>query len=153
MKKILLTICIGLLTIKNTKAQNASPVKWDYKIEKASYGNELQLHAAIDKGWHIFCNKPGGDDLAIPTTISVVFVNANNQKDTVMLTDRQANQKPTRLNIEGFGVVNYFEKDLVYKTNFDAYPAKQILIHINYQTCNDKMCLPPADVDFKIDIK
>jgi thiol:disulfide interchange protein len=153
MKKIVSSILLIIAIAFGSNAQNANPVKWNYTVVKTDNGTELQIHAAIEKGWHIFTAKPGGDDLAIPTEIKVEFVDGKGVKNVVIVGDRQANQKPTKKNIEGMGIVNYFENDLVYKTNYNAFEAQQILIHITYQTCNDQMCLPPTDVDFTIDTK
>jgi DsbC/DsbD-like thiol-disulfide interchange protein len=148
MKKLVLFFAI--MSSFFAKAQDLKPIKWNYQYNKTTDGPVVVLHSKMDKGWHIFSNKPGGDDLAIPTEITITYLDEKGVKQTVNITDRQANVKPVSHKIEGFGTVSYYENEVSYKINISKYNTTALDVNITYQACNDKMCLPPTDVNFKI---
>jgi hypothetical protein len=144
MKKIFFSICFPLFTLV-AHAQDLQPVKWSARTIQEDNAQFVVVQAAIDKPWHIFTNFPGGDGFAIPTALVLV-----NGKDSISITDRMANMKPITHNIEGMGVVNYFEGTLVYKLLLTQPLSADARLLVTYQTCNDKMCLPPTDIELRI---
>jgi Disulphide bond corrector protein DsbC len=153
MKKIFTLIAIGFTyfaqaqTAKtNSEAvEELDPVTWKAALDHIDDADYILVTANIEKGWHIFTNNPGGDGFAIPTTIKLV-----SSTDTVNITDRMANVKPTQHNFEGMGLMNFFEGKVVYKILMPSNKERHWKLLITYQCCNDKMCLPPADVEMMV---
>jgi hypothetical protein len=155
MKKILATLVFTCAMFSYSYAQNNSasgsaseeldPVTWKAAQEHADDKDYLVVTANIDKGWHIFTNDPGGDGFAIPTSLQLV-----SGTDTVKITDRMASMKPIQHNFEGMGLMNFFEGKVVYKMLMPEDRKKTWRLYITYQCCNDKMCLPPADIEMDI---
>jgi Disulphide bond corrector protein DsbC len=150
MKKIFTLIAIGFTCFAQAQTKKTTteaveeldPVTWKAGIDHIDGADYVVVTANIEKGWHIFTNNPGGDGFAIPTSINLV-----NSKDTIKITDRMASVKPTQHNFEGMGVMNFFEGKVVYKALMPSHKERHWRLLITYQCCNDKMCLPPADVD------
>lgn len=145
-------VILFTLAISNVVGQTASPVKWSYKIEtNADKSRVLQVKATIDKGYHIFNNKPDTEGMLIPTSIMLVNVGKSKAKIEKEITDRYANVKAITSTLEGIGTVNYYENEVVFNFPYDAkeYIGKNKL-QITYQCCNDKMCFPPVDLELLI---
>jgi Disulphide bond corrector protein DsbC len=151
MKKI---IIICLMVISNMlQAQTEPPVAWDIALIKNELGTFAQLNVSLEKGWHIFAYDAGGDGLAINTTVVLETYNQKNKKiGEIELKDSSATEKPISVNMEGFGIVNYFDKNFSYLAPIAADVYK-VQVKVTYQTCNDKMCLPPTDKILSLQIK
>ncbi len=146
MKKILLfaLMLIGLNINAQDSQEQKKPVKWiSYLKANAEGGTDLIIKAKMDEGWHIFTANPGGDGLAIPTTIVVSMMQGDNSME-LPVGDEVASQAPKKMKIEGMGEVNYYEKEVSYAFPIDALQTRKFDVTIEYQTCNDKMCLPPV---------
>jgi thiol:disulfide interchange protein DsbD len=145
MKKILLLafMAIGLMTSAQNASNPEKPVQWSANIENFEGEPHLYIRAKVEKGWHFFSANPGGDGLAIPTEIRVTWSNGDGELEVPVL-DAQANLPPVEHEIEGMGKLKYFEGDVVYSFPIAALNTRNFTIDINYQCCNDKMCLPPA---------
>jgi DsbC/DsbD-like thiol-disulfide interchange protein len=152
MKKILLILLVAL---GNTIwAQDIKPLTYSAKVEKTNYGStDVVISFKIDKGWHIFTHNPGGDDMIIPTNIVAEITNADGTHDVIEITDRMANQKPKTTTMQGIGTINYFEGDLEFRATLYKPNPKKVSVKLNFQTCNDKMCLPPTETSLNIDLK
>ena len=131
-------------------SQIQTPVKWSFSINKISETEaELLLKATIDKGWHVYSTKQESDDGPISLTFNFEK-NANYSLDGKII-------EPTPEKM--------FDKSFEMNVKFHAHEATyrqkiKILTHasfsvsgtLNYQTCDDQMCLPPTDVDFEFQI-
>jgi hypothetical protein len=62
----------------------------------------------------------------------------------------QVEGKEISKNMEGVGLVNYYEHEVVFKINVEPYQVHSVTGNISYQLCNDMMCLPPTEVPFNI---
>jgi hypothetical protein len=152
MKKLFVNICVivCLFVTNNINAQNNTefnPVKWTYEVkENTDKVKTIYIKASIEKGYHIFSNKPGDDDgFLIPTSITIIAKNNKGLKIEIPITDRLANKKAITAKIAEIGEVSYYETDVTYSMPYDSNFAKG-QIDINYQCCNDKMCFPPTNV-------
>jgi hypothetical protein len=145
MKNVL--IIIALFLGLNSFAQNAvapeKPVKWSTYIKDVDGEPNLFIKATVEKGWHYFANIPGGDGLAIPTNIVVSYMD-NDQSMEFPVSDAQADNQPKEHNMEGMGKVKYFESDVIYSFPISSLKTRMFTVSIEYQCCNDKMCLPPT---------
>lgn len=124
------------------------PVQWKFEAEKNNTGSyTLIATATIEKGWHVFTTEPGGDGSLIPTTLTI-----DENKGIKIIQPFRATSKITRSHIDGFGEVNYVEGMGQFSVNF-TIQNKELVGTLSYQCCNDKMCLPPTDIPFRVELK
>jgi thiol:disulfide interchange protein len=145
MKKILI-LCFALLSLNLIAQDTPKPVKWTSYLEDNEEGEtEIIIKAIIEKDWHVFTSAPGGDGLAIPTTI-VVGMMIGDLAMELPVGDEVANQTPKEMTMEGMGKLKYYEGELSYAFPINSLKTRKFTVTVNYQTCNDKMCLPPETV-------
>ena len=145
MKQVLFLIFLFASTF--LQAQDLKPLTWKFSAKKGANANEyiITASASLQKEWHVFAPNPGGDGLLIPTEISIT--NKNAFKTIGALTPQR---RPITKEMEGIGMVNYYEGDIEFNIVVEAIKPTTIEGIITSQCCNDKMCLPPSDVPFKI---
>jgi thiol:disulfide interchange protein DsbD len=148
MKKIAL-ILIGSFIQLCAYAQIETPVKWSYAAKKTGPNEAvLLLKATIEPGWHIYSLhiKDGG-----PVKTSFTF----NKSAAYILTGKLTEPKPTVHFEKSFGMdVSYFEKEVIFQQKVKLKkPSATVKGSLEFMTCNDHKCLPPADIDFSIPVK
>ncbi|MEZ5046749.1 MAG: protein-disulfide reductase DsbD family protein [Chitinophagaceae bacterium] len=128
---------------------NQSPVQWSFSSEKVDSTSSyiIMAKAQIEPGWHVFATEPGGDGLLIPTTLTI---NHENKKIKIGITQEKG--KKITEEMEAVGLVHYFKDEVIFYV--EVFPIDQDIITglISFQVCNDKMCLPPEDVNFSINL-
>jgi DsbC/DsbD-like thiol-disulfide interchange protein len=148
MKKITLII-LGSLFQLCAYAQIETPVKWSYAAKKVSSTEAvLFIKATIDPGWHIYSLniKDGG-----PVKTSFTFKKSAGYS----VIGKAIEPKPVTHFEKSFGMeVSYFEKEVIFKQRIKLKKASGLVKGtLEFMTCNDHKCLPPADVDFTIPVK
>lgn len=148
MKKIAL-ILIGSIIQLCAYAQIETPVKWSYAAKKIGPNEAiLLLKATIEPGWHIYSLyiKDGG-----PVKTSFTF----KKSLFYSLIGKPTEPKPTVHFEKSFGMdVSYFEKEVIFQQKIKLkQPAVTVKGSLEFMTCNDHKCLPPADIDFSIPVK
>lgn len=130
-------------------AQNVNDVvQWQHSVQKTGSNTfEVSLKATIKDGWHIYTQNPGGDGSQIPTEI-------NFQNNPVIKLDGklQPNGKITSETIDAVGTIHYYKNTVTFKQKLSANKNTVLKGGISFQTCNDQMCLPPADENFSINL-
>ena len=143
MKKIFFTL-ITLFVLLVSYAQILNPVTFNYSVVKK--GNDLyEVHvkAMIQPKWHIYSvNNPDGGAQATEIKINdgkvVGTVKENGKLKTMFEKEFNVNQK-------------YFESSVDFVQLIKLKPGnKKISGTVNYMVCNDRQCLPPKEVEFKI---
>ena len=142
MKKILFTL-ITLLIIATSYAQILNPVTFNYSVVKK--GNDLyEVHvkAMIEPKWHIYSvkNPEGGaqaTEIKINDAKVVGAIKENGKMKTMFEKEFNVNQK-------------YFESSVDFVQLVKLKKSDKITGTINYMVCNDRQCLPPKEVEFKI---
>ena len=140
---------VGLLV---ASAQGvADPITWALAVQPAGAtaapGGKitLALTATIDEGWHLYSIKlePGGP---VPTAITIP------DGQPFSLAGEIAEPLPASSFDGNFNkVLEYHETKAVFTIPLKAAAAapagKQTArVSISYQTCNDRLCLPPRQV-------
>lgn len=145
MKAVLLSMF--LFAAMAVSAQN--PVTWTFTSKKLANGNyEIHMTATIEKGWHLYSQMQPEDAIAIPTTFSItnnplieivgkIKEEGKMEKFHDKELDLSANQYSKTVNF-----VQVIKMKGKAKTNFTG--------SVEYQTCDDKKCLPPKTVNFKV---
>jgi thiol:disulfide interchange protein DsbD len=149
MKKWLLSIVL----ISGSYFLNAqSPVSWSFNTKKVSDKTfEVHLIANIQSGWHLYSQDQPSDAIAIPTSVSI------NNNPLLKLDGKVKEvgkmEKFTDKNL-GVSAHQYSDKvDFVQVVKLKSNAKTNISGSVEFQTCNDKKCLPPKTVDFNIALK
>lgn len=154
MWRLIRILCVGFLSLfwcNNINAQGMKdPTTWTYEAKKTA-NNEytLTFNLKLDKGFHIWSLKPGGDGFqVIPSFIfeenlNVAFIGKIEEQGKLITETMEG--------IEG--KVNYFSNEVKYSQKIKA-PAGTIIKGMHeYQVCNDVMCLPPTAQSFIFTLK
>lgn len=143
MKKLIFTL-FTLFTLAASYAQILNPVAFNYSVVKK--GNDLyEVHvkAMLQPKWHIYSVKnPDGGAIATEIKLNegkaIGAVKENGKLKTAFEKEFNVTQK-------------YFENSVDFVQLVKLKPGnKKITGTINYMVCNDRQCLPPKEVEFKI---
>jgi len=143
-------LAIALLLHFTSGAQiTKDPTTWTTTIKKTS-GNKylLTLNLKLDKGWHIWSLKPGGDGLQTAPEIKI-------DKSAAVKTDGALKESGKKITgpMDGVdGIVNYFEGGVTYTQSLNIVANAQVAGTYMYQVCDDKMCLPPKTKKFSVEV-
>src|ERR1700761_3103393 len=146
MKKVLLLMVVCMMS-SAAYAQIETPVKWSYAAKKISSTEAVVfLRATIQDGWHIYSMnvKDGG-----PVKTTFTFAKS---KDYILVGE-PSEPTPIAKYEDAFKMnVAYFEKTVTFQQKIKLKSANVTSVkgQLEYETCNNKKCLPPKDVDFDI---
>ncbi len=145
MKSIFFILCMSFSLL--SFAQDSSPVKWTFSSKKGNNPNEyiITAKAKIQDGFHVFAPEPGGDGLLIPTEMTIT--NKETVKKIGSLTPQR---RPITKEMTGIGMVNYYEGEIEFNMTVELPSPITITGIMSSQACNDKMCFPPTDIEFKL---
>ena len=145
MKAVLLSmILFGAMAVS---AQD--PVTWTFTSKKLPNGNiEIHMTATLDKGWHIYSQTQPEDAIAGPTSFTLtgnpLIELVGKIKEDGKL--EKFHDKELDLSANQFSKTVDFVQTIKLKgkvkTNFSG--------SVEYQTCDNKKCLPPKTVNFKV---
>jgi thiol:disulfide interchange protein DsbD len=150
MKKLLVLLTFFTATL-GAQAQ-LNPVSWTFsakKIDAKTY--EIHLSAAIQPGWHMYSQNQPGDAIAIPTTVTI-----NNNPLLVLDGKVKELGKMEKYKDAALGVSanQYANKvEFVQVVKLKAAAKTNFAGNVEFQTCDDKKCLPPKTVSFNIALK
>ena len=148
---------IGTVTIAVAMwAAPADPVAW--KLEEAPAKQvklgarfNLKLVAKIQEGWHLYSLKPVPEG-PIPTRIWLPEGQPFQLAGAVQAAEPQTIQDPS-FNME----VELYEGEAAFTLPVRVAPgasggAQTLVVNASYQSCNNKICLPPKTVKVEIPI-
>jgi thiol:disulfide interchange protein DsbD len=124
-------------------AQGPNNVQWSLSLEPAAAppGSLVlaRLEARIDPGWHVYSTTSAG---AIPTTVKMAANAAVEKVRIFQAPPRKAYDPNLQLDTETYEGSAVFLLELHLKPDAAA-GASEISAEVRYQTCNDKVCIPP----------
>lgn len=129
-----------------------NPVTWSFSAVKLSDKMyEVHMKATILPGWHLYSQIQPKDAIAIPTAF---IFNPN----PLISRDGKVKElgKMEVMNDRELGVsANQYSLmvDFVQKVKLKSGVKTNLTGNVEYQTCDDKKCLPPKTVNFSIAIK
>lgn len=127
------------------------PAKWKGTTRKLSDKQiEITFTVDLDKGWHVYSQYMDKDDGPIPT----LFEFDDNSNILKMSEFEESGEK----RVEEFD--SFFNMNLVkFKTAgkftglMDVKEMSGIITgYLEFMVCNDKQCLPPTPLEFKLDL-
>jgi thiol:disulfide interchange protein DsbD len=149
MKK-LFSVSVAIFTSWVMHAQN--PVSWSFSSKKISDKTfEVHLTANIQSGWHLYSQNQPDDAIAIPTNFTI------NNNPLLKLDGKikeVGKMEKYKDKILGISAHQYSQKvDFVQVVKLKSTAKTNVSGSVEFQTCDDKKCLPPKTVNFNIALK
>ena len=150
MKK-LIVLGVVIFTAFNAMAQ-LNPVTWSFSAKKISDKTyEVHMKATIQNSWHLYSQKQPDDAIAIATSFTIRANPLFKPDGKITEVGKMEVMKDATLGISA----NQYSKtvDFVQKIKLKSNAKTNFSGSVEYQTCDDKKCLPPKTVNFSVDIK
>jgi thiol:disulfide interchange protein DsbD len=142
MKRIFLFF-IGLFFVFTLKAQEA--IQWEFNYNEKT--SQVEIVANIKDGWHLYSQHIKNDVGPIPTSITF------KSSDDFQLIGAVAEPKPIQKYDENFeATLDFFEHKAVFSQKVKSKKTSVLEGSVTFMVCNETMCLPPVDKQFKISI-
>ena len=152
MKKLFFTAAVAACLA----AAPADPVAWklqDPPVAPLKPGARfnVKLLAAVEDGWHLYSLKPMAEG-PIPTRIWIAEGQPFRLAGAVQAPEPRVMQDPS------FGMeVELYEGEVVFTLPVRLTPgtapgAQKLVVSASYQSCNNKLCLPPKTVQVEVPI-
>ena len=138
LKKLILFIlaCLPLMVVAQTEEE---PVIWTTSVDRISKNViTLQFDATIAEQWHLYSLEEF-DDGPLPTEFTFVFDSLQ-----IQLEGKTTSGTPKRAFDEIFQIdLPFFDNEAQFTQRFTLLDpnAKQISGEINYQACDDRVCI------------
>ena len=145
MKAVLLSMFLFATLV--VSAQN--PVTWTFTSKKlANNSYEIHMTAAIEKGWHLYSQVQPEDAVAGPTTFTLTSNPLIELSGKIKEVGKMEKFHDKELEISAN---QYSEKvDFVQVVKIKGNAKTSFSGSVEFQTCDDKKCLPPKTVNFKV---
>ncbi|HEX8314448.1 MAG TPA: protein-disulfide reductase DsbD domain-containing protein [Flavisolibacter sp.] len=150
MKKFFFFLLITCTSIV-VSAQMANPISWTFTSKKVNDNiYEVQMVATIQAGWHLYSQTQPKDAIAIPTSFSF-------NKNPLVELDGKVKEtgKMEKFTDNDLGVsANQYSKTVVFsqKVKLRGKAKTAVTGKVEFQTCDDKKCLPPKTINFTVNI-
>ena len=140
---------LALFITSSLLAQSDKEVQWSFTAKKiADNTYEIHMTARVNDDWHIYSQDAGEGPFATAVTFSKnPFVNFEGKV--------KESGKMKKVFEKSFDTeVRYYENmvNFVQVVKLKGKVKTNIAGKIEFMVCNDSRCLPPAAVDFKVNI-
>ena len=149
MIKNIALFALALLTGTLAMAQSSKQVNWAYSAKKiADKTYEVHMTATVGGDYHIYAQNAG--DGPIPTT----FKFAKNPLVVPNGKIKEVGKVVKKFESAWGHDVLYYEKtvDFVMTVKTKGNAKTSLAGTVEFMVCNDHECLPPADVDIKVNV-
>ncbi|MBS1615767.1 MAG: hypothetical protein JST06_06565 [Bacteroidetes bacterium] len=121
------------------------PVQWEFSVKKTGKGTySLIAKAQIAAQWHIYAMNPGGDGELIGTTLRF-------DKGTKLIKGPEE-RSPAHEEVMLDEHVRLHTGQAEIGALIRGNSGQKISGSVEYQACNDRMCLPPKTKTFSISL-
>ena len=150
MKKLFVLAAIVFTAI--TVNAQLNPVTWSFSVKKvADKTYEVHMKATMQSRWHLYSQKQPEDAIAIPTAFTISPNPLFKLDGKVKEIGKMEVMKDATLGVSANQYANTV--DFVQKVKLKANVKTNFSGSVEYQTCDDKKCLPPKTVNFSVAIK
>lgn len=151
MKKTILFL-LGFFVAGFVFAQSESPVSWTFNSKKiAANIYELRLTATMQPGWHLYSQKQPADAVAQPTSFTFNSNPLLSLDGAVKEVGKIEKFRDEKLDVSAN---QYSGKvDFVQVVKVKGNAKTNVTGKLEFQTCDDKKCLPPKTLPFSIALK
>src|SRR5262245_2227749 len=143
------------LTIAPAQSQGKilNPVEWSLKVDAATATDgalTAELTAKIEDGWHLYsltpiANGPRPTRITLPPEQAFELAGKIDAPDPFVETD------------SNFGVeVEYYEESVTFKLPLKRRAGSsgdKLMVEARYQTCTNRLCLPPKTVKLEAEVR
>lgn len=137
-------LLIVVLTLAG-RAFSQDKVKWTISYNETE--KQIEFRASIADGWHLYSQFIQNDIGPVPTA----FVFEENAK--VKWNGKVTEPEPIHAYDENFEAsLDFFKNEVVFTQKVAPGSKGVVSGYITYMVCNEIMCLPPVDYDFKVTI-
>lgn len=150
MRILFLSICIAFAFTASAQMGSAKQVNWTFSSKKtADKTYEIQITANINSNYHLYAIKAG-----IEGPVSTTFTFTSNPLLSLVGSPVEKGKRITKFESAWGGNVNFFEKTVTFvqKVKTKTNAKTNINGKVEFMVCNDDLCLPPAEVLFKIPV-
>jgi len=141
-------LAVILLTATITNAQ-LNPVIWAFSaVKKADKIYEIHMKAIIQSGWHLYSQEQPEDAIAIPTTFTLNNNPLLTLDGKIKETGKLEKFHDAKLDISAYQYSNTVE--FIQTIKLRAKASTNFSGSVEYQTCDDKKCLPPKTITFSV---
>ncbi len=144
-KKILLSLLAAVISV-GTWGQMMDPVHFSSQLKMLKDGEgEIVFSATIDDGWHVYSTDLGNNG-PVSATFTAVKMEGVETVGRLKARGNEVKQFDKLFDME----LRFFERQatFVQRVRF-IRPQYSIDCYLEYGACNDEMCLPPTQVEFR----
>lgn len=127
-----------------------NPVRWSFATEKVSDKEfDVVFTANVDNGWYVY-SQFLGEDGPIPTTFNfaenadVELIGKASETGTIK---KDGYDELFGMDVLKFGGTATFKQRIKISNGADKVSG-----YLEFMTCDEMRCLPPAEVDFSISL-
>ena len=129
-----------------------NPVSWSFTSKKiADKTYEVHLTATMQSGWHLYSQVQPEDAIAIPTDFKLNSNPLLSLDGKIKEIGKMEKFHDPKLEVSANQYAG--KVDFVQVIKLKANAKTNLTGSVEYQTCDDKKCLPPKTVNFSIPIK
>ena len=141
----MITLWVALFALI-AQGQMVDPVHFTSKLKMLKDGEaEIVFSATIDNGWHVYSTDMGNDG-PISATFNVVKMEGAEKVGKLKPRGNVIKQYDKMFGME----LRFFEKKAEFVQRIRFTKAKYTIdCYLEFGACNDEMCLPPTEVEFK----
>lgn len=149
MKKLFVLLFLAFSALAG---HSQSPVSWSFSSKKiADKIFEVHLTANIQSGWHMYSQTQPDDAIVIPTSFTIKNNPLLNLDGKMKEIGKMEKFKDATLGVSAHQYSN--KVDFVQIVKLKAKAKTNVSGSVEFQTCDDKKCLPPKTVVFNIALK
>ena len=148
---ILSGLLLLIVSAVSAQEEKLNPVTWSLKVVNQADGKlQAELTAKIESGWHLYSltSMTGGPK---PTRITLPREQAFELAGQIEAPDPFV-EKDTNFDME----VEYYEEQVTFKLplkRLSGESGNRLLVEARYQTCTNKLCLPPKLIKLDAEVK
>lgn len=149
MKPIIL-IGLSLLTGSLTMAQSSKQVSWIYSAKKiADRTYEVHMTATIGGDFHLYAQDAGGEG-----PVATAFTFTKSPLYSLTGAVKEVGKVVQKYEAAWKHNVRYYEKtvEFVQIVKLKSNAKTSLAGTVEFMVCDERECLPPADVDIKVPI-
>ncbi len=144
-KKILLSLLAAVISV-GTWGQMMDPVHFSSQLKMLEGGEgEIVFSATIDDGWHVYSTDLGNNG-PVSATFTAVKMEGVETVGRLKARGNEVKQFDKLFDME----LRFFERQATFVQRLRFIrPQYSIDCYLEYGACNDEMCLPPTQVEFR----
>ena len=148
----ILALLLLVLNLSLDGQSQLNPVSWSFSSRKiADKTFEVHLTATMQPGWHLYSQVQPEDAIAIPTDFKLNNNPLLSLVGNIKEIGKMEKFHDPRLEVSANQYAG--KVDFIQVVKLKANVKTNLTGSVEYQTCDDKKCLPPKTVQFSVAVK